>query len=184
MDKAQAAKDIITSALPHIPFDGWTMHALGTGAIEAGYQKTDVIRVFPDGAMQAVDRFFAFSDRAMEEALAAYHLDSMKIRERITLAVKLRIGIHDRHAEALRRAVSLYMLPFNLPRAMHSIYRTVDSIWHAIGDTSTDFNFYSKRATLAAVYLATVHFWLNDESPGKHATWDYLDRRIQDVKTE
>lgn len=181
MDKPQAAHDIIAATLPHIPFDGWSMRALAQGAQDAGYSKSDVIRVFPDGAMQAVDYFFASADEQMKSVLGNYHLESMKIRARITLAVRMRIEVHEDQPEALRRAVSLYMLPFNLPRALHSLYRTVDSIWYAIGDTSTDFNFYSKRATLAGVYTATLHRWLNDESPGHQATWDYLDRRIEDV---
>lgn len=181
MDKQKAAREMIAATLPHVPFDGWTMLALGRGAKEAGYAKTDVIRVFPDGAMQAVDYFFALSDEAMKEALKNYHLDTMKIRERITLAVKLRLEVHASHSEALRRAAALYLLPFHLPRALHSLYRTVDAIWYAIGDTSTDFNFYSKRATLAAVYAATLNHWLNDHSPGKEATWEFLARRIEDV---
>lgn len=181
MDKAKATKDIIAAALPHVPFDGWSMRALTRGAEEAGHKKTDVIRVFPAGAMQAVDAFFALSDDAMKEALESYSLDTMKIRAKITLAVKLRIELHSGHKEALKRAVMLYMLPFNLLRASQSLYRTVDSIWYAIGDTSTDFNFYSKRATLAGVYASTLHYWLSDESAGANATWDYLDRRIEDV---
>lgn len=181
MDKPQASQDIITATLPHVPFDGWSMRALARGAVDAGYAKTDVIRVFPSGAMQAVDAFFALSDDAMKSSLEAYSLDTMKIRAKITLAVKLRIELHSAQKEALRRAVSLYMLPFNLPRATHSLYRTVDAIWHAIGDTSTDFNFYSKRATLAGVYAATLHYWLSDESPAALSTWEYLDRRIEDV---
>lgn len=181
MNKSQAAREIIAATLPHVAFDGWSMRALARGATEAGYAKTDVIRVFPDGAMQAVDRFFALSDEAMQDALAQYHLETMKVRAKITLAVRLRIELHNAHKEALRRAVALYMLPFHLLHASHSLYRTVDSIWRAIGDTSTDFNFYSKRATLAGVYAATLHHWLNDTSPGAQATWDFLDRRIEDV---
>ncbi len=181
MDKPKAAREIIAATLPHVPFDGWTMRALNRGAHDAGYAKTDVIRVFPDGAMQAVETFFALSDTAMQDTLSGYHLDSMKIREKIALAVRLRLSVHDDHKEALRRAVALSTLPFNLPRAMHSTYRTVDSIWHAIGDASTDFNFYSKRATLAGVYVATVHYWTHDASAGHQASWDFLDRRIEDV---
>jgi ubiquinone biosynthesis protein COQ9 len=181
MDKQKAAKEIITATLPHVPFEGWAMPALMRGAKDAGYSKSDVIRVFPSGTMQAVDYFFALSDDAMKEALTRYNLETMKIRERITLAVRLRIELHEGHVEALRRAVSMYMLPFNLGRAMHSLYRTMDSIWFSIGDKSTDFNFYSKRATLAGVYVATINYWLADNSPGHQATWEYLDRRIETV---
>lgn len=181
MDKHHAAQEIIAATLPHIPFDGWTMRALMQGAKDAGYSKTDVIRVFPSGSMQAVDYFSAISDDTMKEALSQYHLETMKIRERIALAVRLRIELHTSHKEAMKRAVSLYMLPFNIPHAMHSLYRTVDSIWLAIGDKSTDFNFYSKRAMLAGVYMASMQFWLKDTSAGHQASWDYLNRRIEDV---
>lgn len=181
MNKELAARDIIIATLPHVAFDGWTMRALMRGAIEAGYKKTDVIRVFPRGASEAVEKFFALGDQAMSEALAAYSLDTMKIRARITLAVKLSIEQHEPHKEALRRALALQAMPWNLPHGLRALYHTVDIIWHAIGDTSTDFNFYTKRATLAAVYSATILFWLNDQSAGHQHTWDYLDRRIENV---
>ena len=32
-----------------------------------------------------------------------------------------------------------------------------------------------------AVYAATVLFWMGDETEGHAATWDFLDRRIQNV---
>lgn len=181
MDKEPAAREIIAATLPHVPFDGWTLRALNRAAVDAGYAKSDVIRVFPEGAMQAVERFFALSDEALAQALKNYSLETMKIRERIALAVRLRIEVHASHPEALRRAIAMSLLPFYLPRGMHALYRTVDTIWRAVGDRSTDFNFYTKRATLAAVYGATVNYWLDDTSAGKQATWDYLDRRIGDV---
>lgn len=181
MDKEKAARDIITATLPHVPFDGWTLRALMQGAVDSGYKKTDVIRVFPGGAMDAVNRYTELADAQLETDLQRYNLSTMKIRERITLAVRLRLEPHTAHMEAIRRAVQLQIMPFHLHHATRALYRTVDTIWHAIGDTSTDFNFYSKRATLAAVYSATLLFWLNDESPAHQATWDFLDRRIADV---
>jgi ubiquinone biosynthesis protein COQ9 len=181
MNKEEATRAVISASLPHVPFDGWNMRSLRRGAKDAGYNASDVIRLFPEGALQAVDAFFALSDEALKTALGNYHLETMKIRQKITLAVKLRIEIHTPHPDALRRALALYTLPFNFPRGMKNLYRTVDAIWLAIGDTSTDFNFYTKRATLAMVYMATIQHWLNDESAGKQATWDYLDRRIEDV---
>jgi ubiquinone biosynthesis protein COQ9 len=54
-------------------------------------------------------------------------------------------------------------------------------MWYAAGDKSTDFNFYTKRATLAGVYSATLLYWLNDRSAGSEATWAFLDRRIDNV---
>ena len=54
-------------------------------------------------------------------------------------------------------------------------------MWRAAGDTSTDFNFYSKRAILAGVYSATLLRWFNDSGEDEAATWAFLSDRIENV---
>jgi len=181
MDKTKAAQQIIAHALKLVPFDGWNQATLQQAAIAAGYKKTDVIRVFPAGAPQAVEAYLHQCDEAMVAELKNYNLESMKIRERIALAVRLRLMQHAPHREATRRSLGLLALPFYAHRALKSLYATVDTIWYAIGDTSTDFNFYTKRATLAAVYSTTLLYWLDDKSPDFNNSWDFLARRIDNV---
>ncbi|MEQ1705391.1 MAG: COQ9 family protein [Rickettsiales bacterium] len=181
MDKIKASIDIVSHALPLVPFDGWNMQTLGKAAVSAGYKKTDIVRVFSGGAIDAVDAYSRLADGQMLEALSHYHMDNMKIRAKITLAVRLRLELQTPHREAVRRSVAMHSLPFYTHRGLRALYETVDNIWYAIGDTSTDFNFYSKRLTLATVYSSTLLFWLNDNSIGQEATWEFLDRRIADV---
>ncbi|MDX2112177.1 MAG: COQ9 family protein [Alphaproteobacteria bacterium] len=181
MDKIKAARDFITHALPHVPFDGWSQTTLGKAAQDAGYKKTDSIRVFPNGAIQAVDTYFLLMDSRMLDALAHYHLDSMKIRQRATLCVRLWLEAQEGHKEALRRAIALQALPIYSSHALASLYHTVDEMWRAIGDNSTDFNFYTKRLLLGAVLSTTTIYWLNDSSAGHQASWEFLSRRIEDV---
>lgn len=181
MDKQQAARDIIAQALPQVAFEGWTMGLLKNAALDAGYKKTDAIRVFPGGAIDAVNAFFHLSDEEMEHVLQGYHLESMKIRERIATAVRIRICIHESHPEAVRRALAMLALPFFCHHGLRNLYNTTDAIWYAAGDKSTDFNFYTKRMMLAAVYMSTLRFWLDDESAGKNHTWEFLERRIENV---
>lgn len=181
MDKKQAAADIIAHALPLVAFEGWTQSMLSKASLAAGYKKSDAIRVFPNGTIQAVDIFLQNADAEMEKALAGYHLESMKIRERIATLVRIRILLHEGHREALRKALALLALPFYALHGAKNLYHTVDAIWHAAGDASTDFNFYTKRLTLAAVYSSTLLYWLDDKSAGYENTWAFLDRRIADV---
>lgn len=181
MDKHKAAAEIIAHALPLVPFEGWSLHTLKKAAQQAGYRKTDAIRVFPGGAIDAVDTYLRLSDEAMVAALSGYHLDSMKIRERIARAVQLKLAAMAPHREAARKAVALQAMPFYCTHALQSLYHTVDAMWHAIGDTSTDFSFYSRRLTLAGVFSATLIYWLDDASPGHARTLEFLDRRIEDV---
>ncbi len=181
MDKQKAAHDIINATLPHVPFDGWTQGVLSKAASDAGYKSTDAIRVFSGGAIDAVDYYVRSCDEAMSLAISGYNLETMKVREKIALAVRLRIMAYADHREAARQALKLQASPTHAAHALKSLYRTVDEIWFSIGDTSTDFNFYTKRLTLAAVYSATLLHWLDDHSPDYESTWNFLARRIENV---
>lgn len=181
MDKQKAKADIIAAALPIVPFEGWSDAALKQAAWNAGYQESDIVRVFPNGAIDAVDAFSAIGDAGLVEALKAEPLSTMKIRERIALAVRLRISLNTPYREAVRKAVALHALPFFALQGLRALYNTVDTIWREIGDTSTDTSFYTKRLSLAGVYSSTLLHWLDDKSPAGEASWAFLDRRIENV---
>ena len=122
------------------------------------------------------------ADRRTVEDMEKEGVASLKIRDRIKGAVRHPARTPRRQPRGGAAGVwRCSSLPFNAPLAMRLLYRTVDAMWYAAGDTSTDFNFYTKRATLAGVYSSTLLYWLNDRSPGSEATWGFLDRRIDDV---
>jgi ubiquinone biosynthesis protein COQ9 len=172
---------VLEAALPHIPFDGFTQKTLDRAGSEAGVDQKTLLRLFPKGPLSLVEAYSQIADAEMERRLAKAKLARMKVRERIALAVRTRIAVLASHEEAARRAAAFLSLPPHAATAAKLIYGTVDSIWRAVGDTSTDFNFYTKRAILAAVYSSTLVRWFNDDSEDEHATWDFLDHRIADV---
>ncbi len=172
---------VLAAALSHVPFDGWTLAALASGAVDAGLAPEMALSAFPRGAIEAVEFWCASADRRMMEALDARDLDRLKTRERVALGVRLRLEAVTRHREALRRALGLLALPLHAGAAAASLWRTVDAIWYAAGDRATDFNFYTKRALLAGVYGATLLYWLEDRSEGSTETWAFLDRRIAEA---
>jgi ubiquinone biosynthesis protein COQ9 len=172
---------IIDSTLPHVPFDGWTQGALQHGAADAGFEKVMALRVFPGGPVEAVEFWSQLADRRMLQALEQRDLAAMKVRERVAAAIRLRLEQTAGHREAVRRALGLLALPLNAGKGPALLWRTVDAIWYAAGDTATDFNYYTKRGLLAGVYSATVLYWLEDRSEGFATTWSFLDRRIGEV---
>ncbi|NQW11980.1 MAG: COQ9 family protein [Alphaproteobacteria bacterium] len=172
---------ILTATLPNVLFDGWSRTALIAGARSAGLTPEDVDLAFPRGVRDAVAHWLGRADREMVAALEAADLGSMKIREKVAYGVRARLEQAAPHKEAVRRGLSYLALPGNAKLAAASLYRTVDHIWHACGDRSTDFNFYTKRGLLAAVYTSTLLYWLDDESDDHADTWAFLDRRIADV---
>lgn len=175
----QLRDKIVDASLASIPFDGWTIEALNRGATHIGLPVSDAARAFPAGAIDAIEHHSRLADRRMLNALTDF--DTLPIRVRIATAVRTRLEQNAPHREAVRRACAMLALPTNTPMAARCLYRTVDAIWRAAGDTATDWNFYSKRALLAGVYSTTLIYWLDDRSEDLHETWAFLDRRIENV---
>jgi ubiquinone biosynthesis protein COQ9 len=169
-------------------FSGWSALALAQTADRLGLPAGEAERLFPGGPpdvlawlSQRADQRTVAALEAREAAAAGGEGGGLRIRERITLAVRTRLEQTVGGKESVRRGLAMLALPFNAGLALRLLYRTVDAIWYAAGDTSADFNFYTKRATLAGVYSSTLLYWLNDRSEGDAATWAFLDRRIDDV---
>lgn len=178
---ATERRAILDKALDHVPFDGWSERSLRQGAADAGFDDTMWRRAFPRGGADAIEFWSAETDRAMAAALLEQDITSLKIRGRIAAAVRWRLEALTPHREAARRALSHLSQPQHAGLGLRCLYRTVDEMWHAAGDTATDFNFYTKRGLLAGVYTSTTLFWLDDETDGHAATWSFLDRRIADA---
>ncbi len=178
---AQAREDILLATLRHVPFDGWTEKALDAGKAEAGHRDALNALAFPGGLENLAEYYSSFADQRMAEGVDAAALAEMRIRDKIATVVRLRLSQAAGEREALKVLMAWLAFPANQPLAAKCLYRTVDCIWRAIGDSSTDFNFYSKRAILAGVLAATVLYWLGDETEGAADTEAFLVRRIEDV---
>lgn len=162
-------------------FDGWSALAIETAADQAGVDG-DVARLaFPGGAVDMIDAWFAHIDATMLAALPPETLAEMKIRQRIAALVEARLSALADDREALRRALALLALPINAPRAARLAWRSADAIWRAAGDTATDYNHYTKRALLTAIYAATITVFLDDTSDDWADTRAFLARRIEGI---
>ena len=174
---------LLDAMLAHVPFDGWSDKALRHAAEDIGVSAEMAELSFPGGAMEAMEAQLVREDEKLAATLAGMDLMNMRIRDRITVAVRTRIEQAAKHREAVKRGVAVHALPQNVAAGMKAGWRTCDVIWRACGDTSTDHNWYTKRASLLGVYSSTLLYWLNDESEGFKDTWAFLDRRIENVMT-
>jgi len=175
------SEKIMLAAVPHAMFDGWTPRILALGARDAGFEDHAGDIAFPGGVNDLIETFSRWADDEMLARLEAHDLKSLKVRERVSLCVRTRLDVLAPHRESVRRLNAHVALPGNAILAAKLVSETVSAIWYAAGDTSTDFAYYTKRGLLAAVYVATVLYWLADESEGHADTWAFLDRRLDDV---
>jgi ubiquinone biosynthesis protein COQ9 len=179
MESGDTGARVLAAALPHVPFDGWSATTLRAAAAEAGVPLALAQSLFPRGGVDLALAYHRQGDAAMVARLAAEDLAALRFRDRIARAVRIRLELADR--ELVRRGTTLFALPIHAADGARALWGTADAIWTALGDTTRDFSWMTKRATLAGVHGATVLYWLGDDSPGHHATWDFLDRRIDDV---
>jgi ubiquinone biosynthesis protein COQ9 len=170
---------VLAAALGHVPFDGWSETTLLAAADDSGTDRALARALFPRGGVDLALAYHRQGDRRMNVALAGTDLSAMRFRDRVAHAIRLRLLDADR--ELVRRGTTLFALPRHAADGAGAVWGTADAIWSALGDTSEDLNWYTKRASLSAVYGSTVLFWLGDDSTDQQATWDFLDRRIENV---
>lgn len=183
LEKEQTAiKDkIVKAMLPHVAFDGFTKRSLDKGIIDAGFSLEMGLLAF-SGDMTEVAKYYSdWIDRQMVAGLKRHDLNALKVREQIAFSMRLRLELLTPYRETERRIIAYLSLPSNALVALKCVYSTVDTIWYTVGDTATDWNFYTKRGLLAGVYVSTLLYWLTDTSEEFTDTWEFLNRRIYDV---
>jgi ubiquinone biosynthesis protein COQ9 len=170
---------LLQAVLPHVPFDGWSEAAFAAAITDSETPPALARALFPRGGIDLALAYHAAGDQQLRQTLATTDMAALRFRDRIATALRLRLQLADR--ECVRRGAALFALPHNAAAGSRAIWATADTVWTALGDTSTDFNWYTKRASLSAVYAATLLFWLGDDSTDQVATWQFLDRRIENV---
>jgi ubiquinone biosynthesis protein COQ9 len=171
--------ELLDAAINHALFDGWSQKAIDAACADIGMSKAEAKALMPRGPVDLALAYHRRGDMQMIELLRAEDLSAMRFTARITHAVRLRLEIADK--ELVRRGMSLFALPQHAATGSRALWETADHIWTTLGDTSRDINWYTKRASLSAVYSSTALYWLGDESDGSAATWAFLDRRIENV---
>ena len=189
LDNKQIKIDLIRAMLTHVPFDGWTWEAMEQGAIDLGFEKkknsSSRIKIFKELFKNgSIDFINIFSEIIDLEVIENYNLIESKperVPEKIKKIIMIRLNLCQKYKEAVRSSISVTAIPVNSKISLNILYKTINSIWRMAGDKSTDFSFYTRRISLAAVYTSTLLFWLNDNSNNNIETEFFLDRRLKDI---
>lgn len=173
--------EIIKHALPFIGEMGWTFTALIKGGIEAGLTECDVKIAFEGREKEAVKHYSYWVDQQMLQQLEANpDYPSMRITQKIRTALITRFEIANSYKKAAQKTARFLKNPAHMGLASQLLYKTVNEIWHKAGDTSTDYNFYTKRLILGTIYASTLAYWLKDDSADLERTLNFMDRRFKD----
>lgn len=172
---------IVEASLPRIPFDGWVLQTVEDAAASIDMDPKVVMAVFPAGLKDVINHFSDLTDRQMLEQLKSENIEDLRIRDRINKAVLIRLKVLEPHKDAVRQALTYWTVPTRTYKAGQAVWRTSDRIWIWAGDTSEDYNKYTKRFLLSGVLSSTTLAWLNDDDPEMVDTENFLQRRIENV---
>lgn len=178
---AATRRAVLAAALPQVAFDGWSDRTLAAAVKESGVEPGLARLAFPRGGVDLALAFHNGKDAELAGELASADLLGLRFRDRVAWAIMRRLELVAGDREAVRRGATLFALPIHAADGARAIWHTSDTIWTALGDSARDFSWYSKRATLAAVYSSALLYWLGDETPGFTATREFVARRIDDV---
>ena len=162
-------------------FDGWSDAAVDAAADMAGVDRAAARFAFEGKAMTMIAAWIHAIDRDMARELPNERIGNLPIRERIRSLVQFRLDALAGREEALRLALIEMAKPWNAPAAARLGWESADRMWRLAGDTATDYNHYTKRATLGTIYAATLTFFAQDKSEDHDETRAFLARRIEDV---
>ena len=182
MDMVRMKDAVVEAMLPLAAFDGWSAASLRAVARDLDLEPDLPSRLFPRGSVDLIAHFVDYADRAMAKDFAEAGFGGSGLGVQVFQAVRLRLERWTSHREAIRRAASILSLPQNLPLALRLTWGTADAVWLTVGDKAHDFSWYTKRATLSAVYSATLLYWLDDTSEDGADSWAFLRRRLDEVR--
>lgn len=169
-------ENLLNAALNHVPFEGMNDAALRAGAGDIDMPPSLARVYFPQGGAGLAAAYHRRADAQLRDWLEAAPAGG-RFRDRVAGAVMHRLALVD--PELVRAAAATLALPGNAALGLRLIWESADVIWTGLGDDSDNADWYSKRASLAAVIGPTVLFWLGDDSPGSADTRGFLDRRIE-----
>lgn len=171
---------LLAAALGHVVFDGWSDQTFQAALAESGVDPGLARLACPRKALDLALASHRQGDAAMLARFQAEDLGGLRYSEKVATLVRFRLeAMPDK--EVVRRSVAFFALPQHAGEGAGAIWNTSDLIWKALGDTSDDLNWYSKRAILSAVYSSSVLFWLGDNSDDHQETRAFIDRRIANV---
>lgn len=173
--------DLLRATVARAGREGWTEATLRHALEDRGESPDLVSSSFPRGVVGAIEDWFALIDAEMEAAAAEEDLSALRTPARIRRLVELRLIALEPDRDALRGALAILALPWNLPVGLRCASRSASAIWYAAGDESADFSWYTRRATLMGVLGAVTAFWLRPNPPSVEETLSFLDRRLEEL---
>ena len=151
------AKDIIAE-------EGLTFNTFETIASKHKLNISEINLLFPDGNMDLLKYSLEQLNIELQEYCQSIDLIRLPVHKRIRKILLSKIEIMNNEKKFYKKIFINSLIPNRNVSVPSQLYKSVDHIWYLAGDTSVDFNFYTKRLILAGIYSRVVLFFFNNNN--------------------
>ena len=172
-------KTILNRALIDIENSGFNEKMLLNAAKNCKISEGKLGRLFPEGIFELKQYYFSEIDEQMLQKIKTQNYENIRVRDKIFNGVLIRLKLFKKNKTSIKY---IFVSESSNPiKSLKHLWRTSDLIWKSAGDSSTDYNHYTKRLLLSWVYITTLIYWFNDKSRNINDTKLFLNRRIDEV---
>lgn len=129
-----------------------------------GYETDYHYLLFPKGLTDFVIYLENYGDYLLSEFLEKNAGKIVKIREKISLALIYRVSAVFNAQLTQKLNIYYKSSPEALALRIKTAWQTSQIMWGYVQDQSLDFNYYSKRTILSAIYLKVINHYLTNKN--------------------
>ncbi len=170
----------LDTALELSVFLGWNDRLIDTCCSNLCISRAVFSMVFKNNLMSLSELFFTRVDTAMENAIIQnndWRLQAIHLQVYNLLVARFNYMIP--YKEAIAKMLYAMSMPWNLFKSSDSAWRAADKIWQLVEHSSAGFDYYTRRAILASVYVNSLLYFVTDNSNDSINTYDFIKRQLK-----
>ena len=142
---------------------GLTKNSLENISKRYGLDINETELLFPEGNIDFIKFTLEQLNHDLEEYCKKIDLIRLPVHKRIRKVLLSKISLMNKNKLFYRSIFLNLLIPKKNFSLSNQLYKSVDQIWFIAGDSSTDFNFYTKRLILSGIYSRVILFFFNNK---------------------
>jgi len=171
--------EVLKFAKIFISEKGFSKNSLESISKKYGLDINETELLFPEGNIDLIKFTLEQLDNELEEYCRKIDLIRLPVHKRIKKVLLSKIFLMNKNKLFYRSIFFNLLIPKKKFSLSSQLYNSVDQIWFIAGDSSTDFNFYTKRLILSVIYSRIMLFFFNNNN--QQELEDILDESLQRV---
>ena len=156
--------EVLKYAKVFISENGLTQNILKDISIKNKLDLNETELLFPEGNGDLIKFALKQLNNELEEYCKKIDLIRLPIHKRVRKILLSKIYLMNKYKSFYSNIFIYLFIPKKNLSLPSQLYNSVDQIWFIAGDSSVDFNFYTKRLILSGIYSRVMLFFFNNDN--------------------